>query len=109
MQSEKQVMHHVKAVLALHGYFVDDMSQPRRSMMPIGLPDIYARHPSRRIRLWVECKAGRNKPTEAQEDWHAVERAAGGLVFVVRSGDEMHRCIVDLHERLDRQPRGAMA
>lgn len=37
------------------------------------------------IGLWIELKAGRNKPTEAQERWHNALKAMGHKVCVCYS------------------------
>jgi hypothetical protein len=97
--TEKQVQARVKAVLAMHGFIVSDLSQPRASMHTPGLPDLYAQHPKRGIRMWVECKrpGGRGR-TASQWVWHENELESGGFVFTVESGMEMEREVTRLFE-----------
>lgn len=97
--SEKAVQQRVKAVLAVHQFWISDLSQPRSTMQTPGLPDLYAQHMTLPIRLWVEVKGPKGKTSPAQEDWHLRERNAGGRVAVVRSGSEMHDYLVDLLEQ----------
>jgi len=88
-REEREIQASVKDVLELEGYQVDDMSQPRRSMMPLGLPDLRARHPKLGVRFWTEVKRPGEEPSEDQDRWHAVEIAAGGIVYVVDSAELM--------------------
>jgi len=94
-RSEKEIQSDIRRLLELHGYQVDDMSQPRRSMMPVGLPDLRARHVKREERFWVEVKRPGNAPTSAQREWHEAEREAGGEVYVVTSAAQMHEILLD--------------
>lgn len=81
-QPEKQVQREITKNLRMLGFDVNDLSQPRRTMLPRGLPDLYVRHGRWKIRLWIECKAGRGRPSFDQVAWHEEERAAGGTVVV---------------------------
>ena len=90
---EKAVVRDITRFLHALGYVVNDMSQPRASMMPVGLPDLYAMHrgypghPGHAI--WVEAKAARGRVSEAQQAWHAAARAAGQTVLVARSAADL--------------------
>lgn len=57
--------------------------------MTEGIPDLYAAHPRWGMRIWIEVKAGKNKPSPKQLEWHAAERAAGGVVIVAHGVDEL--------------------
>jgi hypothetical protein len=61
------------------------MSQPRRSMMPRGLPDLYIRHPRWQIHFWLEVKTAAGRVSPNQLEWHRTEAASGGKVYVVRN------------------------
>jgi hypothetical protein len=80
---EKTVQNHVKQAARALGFCVSDLSQPRRTLQTIGLPDLYLAHPVWRRRFWVEVKRPGGKVSAAQQAWHAVERDAGGTVLVV--------------------------
>lgn len=81
---EKQVQAHVKLALRSLGFVVSDLSQPRRTMQTIGLPDLYAQHVAWRLRVWIEVKRPQSgRLSAAQAAWHATEQAAGGHVLVV--------------------------
>lgn len=53
-----------------------------------GLSDIIGILPSGRF-LAIEAKVGRNKPTEAQEEFLARVRASGGVAAVVYTPEDM--------------------
>ena len=73
------------------GFGVTKTSQPRASMVTEGIPDLYARHPRWGLRVWIEVKAGTNRPSAVQTAWHAAEREAGGTVLVVWSVEDLIR------------------
>lgn len=87
---EKRVQRRVIRALQDLGFWAMDMSQPRRSMMPVGLPDIYALH-GRYGSIWIEVKAPKRgkKPEQmlsvGQEGWHAAAREYGQRVVTVDS------------------------
>lgn len=87
---EKEIQREVIKVLRLHGYEVDDMTQPRATMMPLGLPDLRAVSVRHKDRFWLEVKRPGEEPTDYQRDWHERETAAGGAVYVVRSAHDAH-------------------
>lgn len=92
---EKRVQSAIKRNLKTLGFSVMDLSQPRRSMMPLGLPDLYVRHQGWQIRLWIEVKAPNRKKQKAgglsfeQLTWIRDEREAGGNVCVAYSLDDV--------------------
>lgn len=88
-QPEKAIQRDVIRALRALGFDVDDMSQPRASMMARGLPDLRARHPRWRTTLWVEVKTPRGRLSDHQRQWHELEHACGGTVLVTRSADEL--------------------
>lgn len=88
---EKQIEAEIIRNLRILGFGVTKTSQPRPSMMTLGVPDLYAVHAGWRLRFWVEVKAGTNQPSPAQLAWHAQERAAGGHVLVAWSWSDVQR------------------
>ncbi len=59
-------------------------------MQTEGLPDRYARHVARKIRMWVEVKQPGGEVSADQKRWHKTERDAGGSVIVVWSIQDLH-------------------
>lgn len=53
----------------------------------IGTPDFVIAMPGPRT-LWVECKAGKNKPSPAQLAWLAMLKAVGHEAYVIHSFEE---------------------
>lgn len=100
--TEREVQREVKRVLALHGYIVSDFSQGYRpggkrhgtTRQTPGVPDLYCQHRTRPVRFWVEVKRPGGRLTEAQVNWRANERIAGGVVYVIHSGADMHDCLL---------------
>ena len=92
---EKQVQHQIKLAAEALGFEVQDMSQPRASMMPRGLPDLYLRHRAKQFRAFVEIKRPGGKVSSAQAAWIMWERDCGGIAFVA---DSVERFIHQLHE-----------
>jgi Holliday junction resolvase len=98
---EKKVKDRVVSLLKAHGayYFFPATHGMGRS----GVPDIICCHRGRF--LGIECKAGKNKPTELQ--LYELERilAAGGEAMVVNEtnindvSDMLHRLEKDAHDR----------
>lgn len=88
---EKAVEADVDRALLRMGFDVTRLSQPRASGLTLGLPDRYASHAAWGLRIWIEIKAGKNKPSAHQLAWHARERAAGGIVLVVWSVEDLVR------------------
>lgn len=83
---EKHVERDIMRALETMGFDVSKTSQPRPSMVRIGIPDLYARHPRWGIRLWIEVKRpGIGRLSAAQRHWIEVEREAGGLAIVADS------------------------
>jgi len=98
---EKRVQAAIRRALSVLGFQVYDLTQPRATKMPIGLPDLYARHRGWRIRLWIEVKAGRRQPTPAQAAWIADEREAGGHAIVARSVGDVLDALRELGAPID--------
>ena len=93
---EKFVQRKIKLAAQDLGFEVMDMSQPRASMMPRGLPDLYLRHRPKQFRCWVEVK----RPdvgivSSAQAAWILWERECGGIAFVA---DSVERFVHQLEE-----------
>jgi hypothetical protein len=78
-----------KRALEQLGCDVTLFSQPFRARQTRGIPDMYVRHPAWRVRLWVECKAGRNLATPEQREWGRREVDAGGCWIVARELGEI--------------------
>lgn len=89
LATERRLEKHVEAEMIKNlrtlGFGVTKTSQPRSSMITIGTPDLYVVHPRYRIRLWIEVKSRERLPSLAQQEWHRVEREAGGNVLVAWS------------------------
>ncbi len=82
---EKVVQRHIKDAAWSLGFEVMDMSQPRASMMPLGLPDLYLRHQAKQFRCFVEIKRIGGRLSTAQRSWMEGERECGGVAFVADS------------------------
>ena len=82
---EKRLQWEIRRELQKLGCEVCDLTQPRATMLPLGLPDLYVRHEGWRVRVWMEVKTDRGRLSPWQEAWLARERAAGGHAAVVRS------------------------
>lgn len=82
---EKMIERDIILALRRLQFGVTKTSQPRPSMVTLGIPDLYAHHPRWGIRLWIEVKAPGNKPSDTQAAWHQAEREAGGVVLVAYS------------------------
>lgn len=89
--SEKVLYEQVVKAFRDLGFDVIRLAQPRRSMVDLGLPDLYARYArgGRAARFWVEVKTPQGVVSDWQRLWHEAERAAGGEVYVVRSVDQV--------------------
>lgn len=87
--AEKGLQRRMVRWLRDMGFEVMDMTQPRATMMPVGLPDLYVRHTHWQLRAWIEVKTGERTLTPEQELWHKCERLAGGTVLVARSVDDV--------------------
>jgi len=85
---EKALQWRIRRALEQLGCEVLDLTQPRRTMLPLGLPDLYVRHEGWRVRVWMEVKTERGRLSPWQEAWLARERAAGGHAAVVRSVED---------------------
>src|SRR5512136_52723 len=93
-QPEKAVQRAIVRGLRTLGMTVQDLTQPRRTMMPAGLPDLLAWHTGWKIHLWIEVKAGRNMPSPAQLAWHHEARAVGMNVTLAWSlGDVLDELV----------------
>ncbi len=61
-----------------------------------GVPDIFLAYPWGGLHgLWIEMKAGKNKPTPDQEAWHYRLRARGYQVKVCYSAQEAQKVIME--------------
>ena len=96
---EKAIQADILKELRRLGCYAADMSQPRRSMMPLGLPDIYWRHEGWGVHGWIEVKAPTGRLTTHQRAWHEGERAAGGNVAVAYSVGDALRAVEDAKRR----------
>lgn len=82
------------SVLSLGGE-VDSFSQPRNTMQTPGIPDFRAVFPKLKERIWVEVKAGKNKPTLQQRAWLERELEMGGKAVVVYSDGDLLWALVE--------------
>lgn len=86
---EKQIQRDIINALRQLGFDVNDLTQPRRTMMPRGLPDLYVRHRHWGIRLFIEVKRPEGKTSPFQDYWIETELAAGGNAIVARNIDDI--------------------
>lgn len=86
---EKKIMWAIKRNLERLGFDVTLFAQPFRARQTRGIPDMYIRHRRWKVRLWVEVKAGKNKPNPFQSQWLAVEGLSGGNAIVAHSTDDV--------------------
>lgn len=93
---EKRLQHQIRRALETLGFDVTSTSQPQRAMMTAGIPDLYARHPRWKLRLWIEVKTPRGRIRPAQAAWIEAERAAGGHAIVARSLDDVLTALREL-------------
>jgi hypothetical protein len=94
LQREDEVENDVIVELEALGFDVVKLSQHGRPKgMTEGIPDLYARHVGRRLRVWIEVKQATGDVRPEQKRWHKTERDAGGEVWTVW-------CLRDLREFL---------
>lgn len=92
---EKRVESAIIRNLKKLGFRVTKTSQPRPSMITLGVPDLYVSHWRWKVRLWIEVKAPSRRTekngglTTDQVQWARDERAAGGDVMVAYSMDDV--------------------
>lgn len=91
---EKRAMWSWKKNLEIMGFDVTLFSQPFRARQTRGIPDMYIRSHRFGVRLWIEAKAGRKKPTPEQAAWLEYERRSGGAAIVAYSLDDI---LAELH------------
>lgn len=93
MTPEAKVQRNIVQALKRLGFHVSKFDQGYRpdgsTRQTPGIPDLYALHPSWKMDLWVEVKAGSNKPTEHQKAWIRTAREAGQVAIVAYSVDEV--------------------
>lgn len=61
-----------------------------------GLPDVYAQHDSKRVRIWLEFKRPGGKLRPQQERFLHFENASGGYGYVCDSMDRLTEILKDL-------------
>lgn len=97
MKPEAKVQRDIRNAARSLGFEVYDLSQARRQYCPHcggdlgkgasgsrqtpGLSDLYLVHPAKNLTVWVEVKAGANRPTEHQQHFLVQVRRAGGHAF----------------------------
>ena len=82
---ESEISGQIVNALRSIGCDVSSTQQRRRSQQTEGMPDLYATHAAWNVRAWIEVKRPGEEPSDVQKEWHAAERAAGGIVLVVTS------------------------
>ena len=97
---EKHIQREIIRFLCALGCTVNDMSQPRATMLPIGLPDLYVQHPTLGV-FWVEVKSPTGRVRPSQAEWHEREREAGGTVYVARSAADLIEPLQQRGARID--------
>ncbi len=90
LQREKDVEQDIDSELIRLGFDVTRFSQPRKTMQTEGIPDRYACHVARKIRLWIEVKQPGGGVSPDQKRWHRTERSSGGDIIVVWSIQDLH-------------------
>lgn len=100
MKPEARVQRSIVRALETMGFFVSKFDQGFRrdgsTRQTRGIPDLYAVHQGWELRLWIEVKAGSNRPTPHQEAWHQKVRAAGGTVVVAWSLEDVLEALQEL-------------
>lgn len=86
---EKKIMWAIKKNLERLGFDVTLFAQPFRARQTRGIPDMYVRHRRWKVRLWIEVKAGKNKPNPFQAQWLATEKLCDGQCMIARSTDDV--------------------
>lgn len=105
LRTEKDVEQDIDAELELFGFDITRLSQPRASKQTRGIPDRYAQHRGRKLRIWIELKTPDGKASADQKRWHKQEREAGGLVWIIRSIEDLHGYLVDYGFDVTRSPK----
>lgn len=93
--TEKQIESGIIRSLRTLGFDVTKTSQPRASMVTLGIPDLYVRSDRYGVRCWMEVKTPKGKLSAYQTAWHQMEKRAGGDVVVVRSLDDVLTALRD--------------
>lgn len=82
VRKEKDEERWCDRAAAMLGYEVVRLSQPRRSMVTVGLPDRLYCHTGRGVMVWAEVKAANGKVSPRQAAFHAMLRSCGQVVAV---------------------------
>ncbi len=83
---EREIQAEIVQELKALRFDVVVLSQAKRTRVTPGTPDLYVRHAGHQVRAWLETKRPKEGRLDAKQlEWIAKERAAGGLVEVVRS------------------------
>lgn len=107
-KTEAQIRREIRTWYELQGAWVGDYEQGYRpdacpgcgahlshsTRVPVGTPDLLVLWPGRGQR-WIECKSATGKQTDAQREFEARVRAAGGIYWVVRSVEEVTQLEVE--------------
>ncbi len=92
---QKQIIDYLKVT----GFIVFRMNAGKgrynQYLAPNGTPDLLAvkKHRKKPLQVWLEIKAGKNKPTPEQLAMHKKLRAAGQIVITVRSLDDVREWV----------------
>jgi hypothetical protein len=87
--TEKAIESAIIRNLRLLGLGVVKFSQPRRTMVTEGTPDLLVLSGKWRIALFVEVKTARGKLRPSQAVWHRMATEAGLNVCVARSTEDV--------------------
>lgn len=90
-RSEKAIEADIIRNIRQLGAFVVKMSQPRRTMVTEGTPDLLILWGRFNVALWVEVKRPGGKLRTMQAVWHREARAAGQTVIVASSTADVIR------------------
>lgn len=99
---EADIRREIRTWYEMQGAWVGDYEQGYRpdacpscgahlshsTRVPMGTPDLLVLWPGRGQR-WIECKSATGKQTDAQREFEARVKAAGGIYWLVRSVEEV--------------------
>lgn len=81
-RTEKAVEHDGDRLMETLGFEVVRLSQPRRSMVTIGLPDRRYYHRAKQLATWWEAKRVGGTQSAAQREFQAMVEAVGEEIVV---------------------------
>jgi hypothetical protein len=95
-RSEKAIEADIIRNLRMLGAFVVKMSQPRRTMVTEGTPDLLILWGRYQVSLWVEVKRPGGTLRAMQAVWHREAKAAGQHVVIASSTSDVIAALREL-------------